>query len=314
MNIVERRRPQDGQIADRRSTAASSTSASSTTPTICGEKCVLRLLDKTHGRSSSSPSSACPTTRTSAYSRARPLAVRHGRSAPGPTGTGKTTTLYATLAEINNDDDQHHDDRGPGRVRLPVDQPDPDQRAGRRHLRRRPAVDPAPGPRRRSSSARSATSRPRASRCSPRSPATSCSRRSTPPTPARALHRFLDMGIEPFLIASSVLGVVGQRLVRRICPHCVEPYEPTPRSSPSTSAAAATPTRRSSSTAPGCNFCGDTGYFDRIGVYEVLAVTDEIKRADRRRARRTTSIRALADRAGHAHAARRGHPPRRPKT
>ena len=38
----------------------------------------------------------------------------------------------------------------------------------------------------------------------------------------------MDMGIEPFLIASSLLGVVGQRLVRRVCPHCVEPYEPTP--------------------------------------------------------------------------------------
>ena len=44
---------------------------------------------------------------------------------------------------------------------------------------------------------------------------------------AAALHRFLDMGIEPFLIASSLLGVVGQRLVRRTCPHCVEPYTPT---------------------------------------------------------------------------------------
>ena len=43
-----------------------------------------------------------------------------------------------------------------------------------------------------------------------------------------ALHRFMDMGIEPFLIASSLLGVVGQRLVRRVCEHCTEPYAPTP--------------------------------------------------------------------------------------
>src|SRR4029077_18877239 len=42
-----------------------------------------------------------------------------------------------------------------------------------------------------------------------------------------ALHRFMDMGIEPFLIASSLLGVVGQRLVRKVCPECVEPYTPT---------------------------------------------------------------------------------------
>ena len=43
-----------------------------------------------------------------------------------------------------------------------------------------------------------------------------------------ALHRFMDMGIEPFLVASSLLGVVGQRLVRKMCPNCVQPYEPTP--------------------------------------------------------------------------------------
>ncbi len=64
------------------------------------------------------------------------------------------------------------------------------------------------------------TSRPRGSPCSRPSPATSCSRRCTQPTPRPALHRFLDMGIEPFLIAPSVLAVVGQRLVRRICREC----------------------------------------------------------------------------------------------
>ena len=89
-------------------------------------------------RSTSSPSSACPTTPTR---RTREL-IRSPYGmvvCAGPTGSGKTTTLYATLAEINDDAMQRDDDRGPGRVRLPDDQPDPDQRAGRRHVRRRPA-------------------------------------------------------------------------------------------------------------------------------------------------------------------------------
>ncbi len=66
----------------------------------------------------------------------------------GPTGSGKTTTLYATLDGGRRPDEERDDDRGPGRVRLPVHQPDPDERAGRPDVRHRAQVDPAPGPRR----------------------------------------------------------------------------------------------------------------------------------------------------------------------
>jgi type IV pilus assembly protein PilB len=93
-----------------------------------------------------------------------------------------------------------------------------------------------------------------------------------------ALYRLVDMGIEPFLIASSVSAVVAQRLVRRNCTNCLEPAVP------STEELAFLrhfggpdePTddyRRG----VGCHLCAHTGYLERIGVYELLAVTDQVR-------------------------------------
>ena len=87
----------------------------------------------------------------------------------------------------------------------------------------------------------------------------------------------MDMGIEPFLIASSLLGVVGQRLVRRICAHCAEPYDADARGARVLRARRRRSRQDDFVTGEGCNFCGHTGYYDRIGIYEVLAVTDEMK-------------------------------------
>jgi type IV pilus assembly protein PilB len=91
-----------------------------------------------------------------------------------------------------------------------------------------------------------------------------------------AVHRFIDMGIEPFLIASAINGVVGQRLVRRTCSGCVEPFEPTLDQVRNIV--------RHTGTTPdewlhgvGCNLCNGTGYRGRIGVYELLEVSDEIR-------------------------------------
>ena len=92
-----------------------------------------------------------------------------------------------------------------------------------------------------------------------------------------ALHRFLDMGIESFLIASSVVAVVGQRLVRRICPSCKTTYEPTDEEL-AFYAECGGPEKDVFYHGSGCHFCGDTGYQERIGVYELLHMTPEIKR------------------------------------
>ena len=307
MNIVERRRPQDGQIAIDGRRPRRSTSASRRPPTICGEKVVLRLLDKSRSLlRARRPRHAAPT-RTSAFYAARPLAVRHGDLRR----PDRERQDHDALRDAHRDQQrraQRHDDRGPGRVRVPVDQPDPDQRAGRHHLRQRAAVDPAPGPRRRSSSARSATSRPRASPCSPRSPATSCCRRCTPPTRPSALHRFLDMGIESFLIASSVLGVVGQRLVRRICAaRAGRRTSPTAEELAFYERVGGTPTRPTFFHGRGLQLLRATPATTTASAStSCCAVTDEIKQLDRRRTHRTTRSATLADRAGHAHARGRG--------
>ncbi len=93
-----------------------------------------------------------------------------------------------------------------------------------------------------------------------------------------ALHRFLDMGIESFLIASSVIAIVGQRLVRRDLPVVQDPLHARPRRSWPSTRRAAGPPKEDFYHGTGCNFCGNTGYQDRIGVYELLQMTPEIKR------------------------------------
>jgi type IV pilus assembly protein PilB len=91
-----------------------------------------------------------------------------------------------------------------------------------------------------------------------------------------ALHRLLDMGVEGFLITSALLGVVSQRLLRRICSACPVPYQPDldelrvyrewgGREKDDFVKGA------------GCNFCAGTGYLERVGVYELMILTDEIK-------------------------------------
>jgi type IV pilus assembly protein PilB len=92
-----------------------------------------------------------------------------------------------------------------------------------------------------------------------------------------ALHRFLDMGIESFLIASSVMAVVSQRLVRRICLSCKVPYQPKDEELTFYEEAGGPP-KTTFWQGEGCNFCAGTGYRDRIGVYELMRITPEIKR------------------------------------
>jgi len=91
-----------------------------------------------------------------------------------------------------------------------------------------------------------------------------------------ALHRFLDMGIEAFLIASSVVGVIGQRLLRRVCDSCKEPYRP-PSEQVRLVAAQIGTGAATFAKGGGCNQCQGTGYRGRIGVYELLTVSDQLR-------------------------------------
>jgi type IV pilus assembly protein PilB len=91
-----------------------------------------------------------------------------------------------------------------------------------------------------------------------------------------ALHRFLDMGIESFLVASAVIGIVAQRLVRRICLACKEEFEPPADELALYEQWGGVP-KDTWFRGAGCNFCAGTGYSERIGVYELLRADAHIK-------------------------------------
>jgi type II secretory ATPase GspE/PulE/Tfp pilus assembly ATPase PilB-like protein len=110
---------------------------------------------------------------------------------------------------------------------------------------------------------------------------------------AGAVTRLVDMGIEPFLVASSVEGLVAQRLVRRLCPHCKKPRE----LDHDVLQSMGFPLERLSEGAPheavGCEECRNTGFLGRTGIYEIIPISDSIRQLIVARAS-TTEIRAAA--------------------
>jgi type IV pilus assembly protein PilB len=273
MNIVERRRPQDGQITmdvDGRSVDI----RVATTGVIWGEKVVLRLLDKSKPLYRLNDLGMPVDTHTEFSKMVRsPFGMV---LCAGPTGSGKTTTLYATMSEINESQRNIMTIEDPVEYVFPsINQIQMNEQAGlsfatglKSILRQDPDVILV-GEIRDVDTARIATQAALTGHF------VLSSLHAT--DAVAALHRFLDMGIESFLIASSVLGVVGQRLMRRICTHCEESYKPSPEELAfylESGGVAKTKFVRGG----GCNFCSGTGFSDRIGVYELLTVTPEIKR------------------------------------
>ena len=146
----------------------------------------------------------------------------------GPTGSGKTTTLYGALSRINTPDENIITIEDPVEIQLPgIGQIEVNPKIGLTFAGG-PALDPAPGSRTSSWSARSATSRPPRSRSRPRSPATSCSRRCTPTTRRARSRAWSTWASSRFLVASSLVAVLAQRLVRVLCTQCRELYDATP--------------------------------------------------------------------------------------
>jgi type IV pilus assembly protein PilB len=273
MNIVERRRPQDGQLTTTVDGKDIDVRVA-TVATIWGEKCVMRILDKTRSVLRLGDLGMPPDThqRYSKLVRA-PFGMV---LCAGPTGSGKTTTLYATLTEVNNPTLNIMTIEDPVEYVFPsINQIQTNDQAGltfatglKSILRQDPDVILV-GEIRDVETARVAV----------QSALTGhfviSSMHAT--DAVSALHRFLDMGIESFLIASSVLAVVGQRLVRRTCPSCRVPYTPTDEEMAFYEDSGGPP-KEVFFHGTGCNFCSDTGYQDRIGVYELLEMTPEIRR------------------------------------
>ncbi len=273
MNIVERRRPQDGQIeitVDRHDLDV----RVSTTATVFGEKCVMRLLDRTRALLTLSGLGMSDETYKE-YDRL--IRSPYGMViCAGPTGSGKTTTLYATLAEIDREEINIMTIEDPVEYVFPsINQIQINPVAGvtfatglRAILRQDPDAILV-GEIRDVDTARIAVQAAMTGHF------VMSSLHATDAT--SALHRFMDMGIEPFLIASSLLGVVGQRLIRKVCNNCTAPYGPTPEERAFYELGGGTPDKTDFVHGSGCNVCGQTGYYDRVGIYEVLPMSDDLK-------------------------------------
>ena len=243
------------------------------TPTIWGEKTVLRLLDKSRSLYRLSEL-GMPADSNAIYSRMvrSPFGML---IVSGPTGSGKTTTLYATLNEINREDINVMTIEDPVEYVFPsVNQIQINDQAGitfatglKSMLRQDPDVILV-GEVRDVETARIAVQSALTGHFVLSSVHATDS--------VSALIRLLDMGIESFLIAASVMGVVAQRLVRRICSSCAIEYTPSVADLAVFRSVIESDKSRFVRGA-GCNVCSNTGYYGRVGVYEVLSITEEIR-------------------------------------
>jgi general secretion pathway protein E len=274
LDIAEKRLPQDGRITLRIGGKPVDVRVS-TLPTGHGERAVLRLLDKEAGRLDLSHLGMSGAMLPQFD---RQINQPHGIVlVTGPTGSGKTTTLYAALSRLNAtttniltvEDPIEYDLIGVGQTQVNARIDMTFAKALRAILRQDPDVIMI-GEIRDLETAQIAV---QASLTGHLVLATLHTNDA-----AAAVTRLLDMGIEPFLLSSSLLGVMAQRLVRKLCPHC----------------------KRSDGEhwhAVGCERCGQTGYHGRVGVYELLETTDQIRAQIHNRASEA-EIRDLAQKSG----------------
>ena len=273
MNIVERRRPQDGQISLHIENRAVDIRVS-TVATIRGEKVVLRLLDKSRPLYQLGDL-GMPDNTVSQYQDL--LRAPYGMLiCAGPTGSGKTTTLYGSLGEINSPERNITTIEDPVEYVFPlINQIQINELAGitfagglKSVLRQDPDVLLV-GEIRDVETARIAVQSALTGHLVLSSLHATDS--------VSALYRLLDMGIESFLVASSVTAVMAQRLMRRICTHCRDVYDPTPEELAYLRTMGGQVPPNGFVHGRGCNFCAHTGYLERIGVYELLTVTPGVR-------------------------------------
>jgi general secretion pathway protein E len=273
MNIAERRLAQDGRatvevgdrIVDLRIASL---------PTSFGERAVIRLLDKSV-RLYRLPELGMPAGVLSTYRRM--IHRDHGIIlVTGPTGSGKSTTLYAALQEIDATELNVLTLEDPIEYRLDgISQTQINTRkgmtfaSGLRHVLRQDPDIIMIGEIRDAETARMAI----------QSALTGHLVFSTLHTndAAGAVARLLDLGVEPYLVASSLLGVLAQRLVRRICPDCKRPVQPDPAELPAWGRDAAAIGAGQLYEGTGCQACLQTGYHERLGIFELLEVAEPIR-------------------------------------
>ena len=271
LNIAEKRIPQDGRIK-MKSDNKEIDMRVSVLPTIYGEKIVIRILNTNNFNITKEQLGMDP---DDLEKLDRIIQAPYGIIlATGPTGSGKSTTLYSILKELNRDDVNIVTVEDPVEYMLEgVNQVNVNAKAGltfasglRSILRQDPDIVMI-GEIRDSETAEIAI----------RAAITGhvvLSTIHTNDAPSTVV-RLMDMGIQSYLVGSSVVGIIAQRLVRRICPHCAEEYT------------ASDYEKRILGVDPsediklyrgvGCLKCDETGYSGRLGVYEILEVTKEIR-------------------------------------
>ena len=276
MDISEKRKPQDGsfgaKLQGRDLDFRVATSGSK-----AGEKLVMRILDNTAGITKMEDLGMRP----KLVEQVRGLVTQpHGMFlCCGPTGAGKSTTLYASLREIDRyqrniitveDPIEYHLDN--------VTQMEVNTKAGqtfaaalRSILRQDPDVIMI-GEIRDQETASIA--------CQAANTGHMVFSTVHSNDAVTALFRLLDLGVEPFMIASALSGVMGQRLVRLLCDACKEPYKPKPEFLKKANLPVDKVDvfyRRPENPEQVCQQCGGTGYFGRTGIYELLVLTESMK-------------------------------------
>ncbi len=271
MDVVERRRPQDGRIKTRRPDGEEVELRLSTLPTAFGEKLVMRIFDRDVVLREFA-ALGFPAAEASRWEEL--TSHPHGIVlVTGPTGSGKTTTLYSTLKRLASDEVNVCTVEDPIEMVEPAFNQMQVQSAidlgfaeGLRALMRQDPDIIMVGEIRDRETADMAV----------QAALTGHLVLSTLHTndAAGAVTRLLELGVAPYLLGATLLGVLAQRLVRTLCPHC---RQPDPAFDQRSFDAAVAPWKPSSQVRPsravGCLECRNTGYLGRVGLYELLSVT-----------------------------------------
>jgi len=274
LNIAENRMPQDGRI-QLKIGGKDIDIRVSTFPTYFGERVVLRLLNKTDMHFDLDSLGFDKHTLKSfngIFSKTNGIIL-----VTGPTGSGKSTTLYSVLTRLND----------PEVNILTVEDPIEYQIPGIGQMQVKPSIDLTFA-----SGLRSILRQDpdivmigeirdlETAEIAVQSALTGHRVFSTLHTndAASGVTRLLDMGVEPFLITSSVNAFLAQRLVRTICPHCKEDYKPSAKMLTELGLKASQLKKGKLFRGRGCEHCINTGYSGRIGIYELLPMTPEIRK------------------------------------
>ncbi|MGB3613439.1 MAG: ATPase, T2SS/T4P/T4SS family [Elainellaceae cyanobacterium] len=287
LDIAERRIPQDGRIR-RRFDNRTIDFRVSTIPSRYGEKVCLRILDKSDEFGLDSLISDLPTLHIVREMVSRPFGLI---LVTGPTGSGKTTTLYSALAERNTPEININTVEDPIEYSLPgITQVQVIREKGidfasilRSFLRQDPDVILV-GETRDKETAKTAIEAALTGHLVLTTLHTNDA--------ASAIARLGEMGVEPFMLSGSLLGVLAQRLVRQVCDKCRQPYSPTQEELSRFGITSTTDLSRTfyranvlsveqiqAAQAQGgvCSKCGGSGYKGRCGVYEVMRMTETIE-------------------------------------